>query len=305
MSGSGGGGLRSHRSPEELRRDVEKSLRESELDAEINRLLNKELAIINGRDIELVNKRLDEIVEALGQDLIEIDRLLYGGSVAKHTYVDGLSDVDSLVILKESVLAEDTPKALREAIRDAIDRRLPKGEVDKVDVGFAVTLTYKDGNEIQLLPAVERRGQIAISDKEGTGWSFIRPKAFQEKLTAINGSQDGKVIPTIKLAKAIVDGFEPRDRPGGYHMEALAVAAFQNYSGPRNNRAMLTHFFESAADRIKQPIADVTGQTSQIDEVFGPANSPERQRLSARLTRVAARMKSPTATIEKWRELLE
>jgi len=305
MSGSGGGGLHSHRSQEELRREVEESLRESELDAEVNRMLNSELALINSRDTGLVNDRLDAIAEALGEDLIEIDRLLYGGSVAKHTYVDGISDIDSLIVLKESALGEDTPVALVEAIEKAIKRNMPAGEIENVKSGFAVTVTYKDGGEIQLLPAVERKGEIAISDKQGSGWSLIRPKAFEEKLTAVNEKQGRHVVPTIKLAKAIIESFAERDRPGGYHMEALAVAAFEGYSGPRNNRAMLTHFFETAAERIKRPIADVTGQSSRIDERLGPENSSDRQRISACLTRVAARMNSPTTTIEKWRKLFE
>jgi hypothetical protein len=304
MGGSGGGGLHSNRNPEELRRDVEESLRETELEAEVSALLNQKLALINSRDTELINSRLDEIASALGEDVAEIDRLLFGGSVAKHTYVDGISDVDSLVVLKGEALSEESPDALRNEIKDALERNMKATGVEKIEVGFAVTVTYSDSTEIQLLPAIEREGRVAISDREGKGWSFIRPKAFAEKLTAVNAAQDGRVVPIVKLAKAIVDGFERENRPGGYHMEALGVAAFEGYSGPRNNRAMLIHYFESAADRIQRPIADVTGQSERIDEVFGGANSPERQRLSGKLTRVAARMRS-TTQIEKWRELFE
>jgi hypothetical protein len=305
MGGSGGGGFRSDRSPSELRAEVQRELRQSQLESDINGLLTQELAEINGRDVDLVNERLDEIISALGERLEHVDRLLYGGSVAKHTYVDGLSDVDSLVVLKPGVLDTDTPQALLNSIERALRSDLDMGKVDDIVKGFAVTVKYKDGNEIQLLPAVERGGGLAISDKTGTGWSYIRPKAFEERLTEINRQQAGRVVPIIKLAKAVIDAsLSASERPGGYHMEALAVDAFRDYSGPRSSRAMLTQLFVHAAERIKRPIADITGQSERIDEKFGSANSQERQQVSAALSRIASRMTSATSVAE-WRTLFE
>ncbi|MBE2318600.1 nucleotidyltransferase [Solirubrobacter sp. CPCC 204708] len=305
MGGSGGGGLHSSRSADELRAEVQKELEQARLESDVNALLNEQLALINNRDTELVNERLDEITNALGDRIAGIDRLLYGGSVAKHTYVDGLSDVDSLVVLKHEALDGDTPSALRSAMERALRQGLDMGRVASIDAGFAVTVTYKDGNQIQLLPAVERGGNIAISDKAGTGWSFIRPRAFEERLTHTNREQGGRVVPTIKLAKAVVDAsLGERDRPGGYHMEALAVDAFRGYQGPRNAKAMLGHFFSHAAERIKRPIADVTGQSTRIDETFGAENSPHRQRVATALRRIASRMQNARSA-EEWRRLLE
>jgi hypothetical protein len=305
MGGSGGGGFRSSRSPSELGAEVKRELQKAKLESDVNSLLAEQLASVNNRDVRLINERLDEIVAAVGERIEEIDRLLYGGSVAKHTYIDGLSDVDSLVVLKSSALDEDTPQALLGAMERALKQGLDMGKVDDIVKGFALTVKYTDGNEIQLLPAVERDGRVAISDKEGTGWSFIRPKAFEQRLTAANREQDGRVVPTIKLAKAVGDAsLSDMDRPGGYHMEALAVEAFRGYEGPRNNKAMLTHFFKRAAERIKQPVADVTGQSARIDETFGPANSTARQRVSSALARIAARMESATSLAE-WRALFD
>lgn len=305
MGGSGGGGFRRSTPANELRAEVQQELQQARLDSDVNALLAEQLASINNRDVELIDKRLDEIVGALGDRMEDIDRLLYGGSVAKHTFVDGLSDVDSLIVLKASVLDADTPQALRVAIERALRQGLDMGQVQGIDTGFAVTVRYKDGNEIQLLPAVERGGRIAISDKEGTGWSFIRPKEFEQRLTAANKEQDGRLVPTVKLAKAVVDATLAKgDKPGGYHMEALAVEAFRGYDGPRDTKAMLTRFFEQAADRIKRPIADSTGQSARIDEVFGDVGSAARQRVSAALRRMASRMRSAT-TAEEWRRLFE
>lgn len=305
MGGSGGGGFRTNRDPAELRSEVQRELAQAKLESDVNALLNEQLALINSRDTELINTRLDGIQAALGERLADLDRLLFGGSVAKHTYVDGLSDVDSLVVLRAQALDADTPEALRNAIARALNQGLDMGQVERIDRGFAVTVTYKDGDQIQLLPAVEREGGVSISDKAGTGWSFIRPKAFQEQLTKTNREQDGRVVPTIKLAKAIIDSaLSDRDRPGGYHVEALAVDAFRGYVGPRNAKAMVTRLFSHAAERIKRPLADVTGQSPRIDEVFGPAGSPHRQSVSAALRRIASRMESADSA-DDWRRLFE
>jgi hypothetical protein len=85
------------------------------------------------------------------------------------------------------------------------------------------------------------------------------------------------VIPTIKLAKAMFDNNLGDSAPAGYHVEALAVAAFENYTGPRDHSAMLTHLVSSASENVRRPIRDVTGQSPHVDADLGPANSSVRQ----------------------------
>src|SRR5258707_11460410 len=72
-------------------------------EADINLYLQQLLAKLTDRDPEKTKTYLDEIVSVL-HDYQEVDRLLFGGSVAKHTYVDGLSDVDALVVLNRDDL---------------------------------------------------------------------------------------------------------------------------------------------------------------------------------------------------------
>jgi hypothetical protein len=292
------------RSTEEIRREVEESLRRAQLDSEVNNLLTSELAEVNARDVELVNERLDEIKESLGDKVQGFDRLLFGGSVAKHTYVDGLSDIDSLVVLDAGAVEGEDPADLRSVLARVLEGRLNKGEVDDIRIGdLAVTVVYKDGQEIQLLPAVERGGKLAISSSDGTTWSSIDPAAFRERLSAVNQAQGGQVVPAIKLAKVVIANRPESERLGGYHVEALAVEAFRNYEGPRTHKAMLTHFFKAARERVLRPITDVTGQSSSIDEKYGAANSPERQRLSAALEGIGRRMEQAGAS-DEWRRLI-
>jgi predicted nucleotidyltransferase len=68
---------------------------------------------------------------------------LFGGSVAKHTYVDGLSDIDSLLVINGSDLAEGTP---REALK----------KIEKI-------LSGKLGDEV-LTPIRDKTGQSVHVD---------------------------------------------------------------------------------------------------------------------------------------------
>lgn len=301
----GSGGRSSSPTPgemEEVRRQIREDLRRQEIEVELNEVLAEELAGYNDRDTELVQQRLDEIAESLDDATIDIDRLLFGGSVAKHTYVDGLSDVDALVVLDAPGAA---PSELVERFRAALEARLGKGDVLSVDAGnLAVTITYRDGSQVQLLPAVERDGHTSIASEDGTTWRHIRPHKFAEKLTKVNAANDRAVVPTIKLGKAAMAGFPEAQRLSGYHVEAIAVDAFRNYTGRRDRLSMLRHLIAHAADAVMRPTGDITGQSVHIDAHLGPAGSASRQVIRQSLERLASRLNQVT-TGEELRRLLD
>ena len=72
-----------------------------------------------------------------------------------------------------------------------------------VDAVHAVTVKYRDGTEIQLLPAVRVDGELAVSSGDSDSWVQIRPREFARVRTATNQSQGRAVVPAIKLVKAI------------------------------------------------------------------------------------------------------
>jgi hypothetical protein len=305
VGGSGKGFTLSRYELQQLQSTMEERLAEQRRDAEVNSLLRRELLAANDRDDALVNARLDEIQEVLGEQVEEFDRVLFGGSLAKHTYVEGLSDVDSLVVLHDSALLDQSPAAFREEFAEALRSALSPADVEVITVGLrAVTVHYRDGAEVQLLPAVERKGSVSISAPTGREWQHgIHPQAFTDQLTAVNAAQSRMVVPTIKLAKQLLASQVPgEERPSGYHTEALGVAAFQAYDGPRTPKAMLGHLVRSASQRVREPMADVTGQSAYVDEALGPAQSVQRARLSRTLENLARALDG--APPERWRELL-
>jgi hypothetical protein len=305
MGGSGGGGSYSG-TDEELartREQVRRELEQQQLTADINQFLAEQLAGYNERDTRAVEDKLDQIEEALRERGHEVDRLLFGGSVAKHTYVNGLSDVDSLVYLDGP--RSGSPAEVLTGFAAALRAILPPSAVSEIAVGrMAVTVTYQDGTQVQLLPATERGEHTVIPSPNGTDWKAVRPHKFTQKLTESNRRNGNGVVPAIKIAKALIDGFPRDQRLSGYHVEALAVDAFKTYNGPRDRASMLHHLLRHAADAVLRPTGDITGQTVHIDEHLGRTGSPARRNISRSLRAIETALASASSE-EQYRHAFE
>ena len=247
---------------------------------EINSRLSDQLKEYNDRDHEAINRHRQTVRQALEQDE-DVVRILFGGSVERHTYVEGLSDVDALVIVNRSKLSSELPQNAIERMEALIRRRLPNTKIRTGDL--AVTVTYSDGVEMQFLPAIERKDGIRIADPAINGWSVvIRPDRFRAKLTKVNQARRGQVIPAIKLMKGLANKAIPNknERITGYHMESIAIEAFRTYRGPTDLRSIVIHFCESASKIVLKPISGSTGQSDNVDEYMDEARSPRRRRAS-------------------------
>jgi len=230
--------------------------------------------------------------------------LLFGGSVAKHTYVDGLSDIDSLVILNKTDLADATPNEVKKYFVERLKERFPKTDIHSGKL--AVTLNFS-GCEIQLLPAVKSGENLKIADRNGQDWARIKPKAFSEKLSAINQNVGRKVVPIIKLAKAIISNLPEKHQISGYHAESIAVKVFKTYSGDLKQKEMIKHYFSEASKLVKGHIRDNTGQSVHVDDYLGSANSLERKIVSDAFGRVHRRMKNAdsSGSAAEWQKLFD
>jgi hypothetical protein len=274
---------------------------------QVAELFSDYLKNFNDRDVAQVRERLDQIKELIADHTDEALEQNFGGSVAKHTYVEGLSDIDALLILNNTQVECD-PETAKATIADALGQRLPGG--CEVRTGeLAVTVTYPDGQEIQLLPAVRKDdGGLRIqSATRPNAWSHINPAGFQKALTKTNQECGGKLIPTIKLVKAINGALPEGQQLSGYHIESLAISAFRSYAGTCSTTAMVKEFFRQAPDLVRQPIRDRTGQSVHVDDYLGAENSAQRQQASQTLSRIHRRMQTATAAgdLDGWRDLFE
>lgn len=304
MGGGGGGGY-FHSDPDEvvkMLRKAEASTEDVKFEVDTASMLSSLLTNFNDRDHDAINTHLEEIRKALGRDIDGTVDLHYAGSVAKHTYVDGLSDVDSLVMLDNCELAGRPPEEAKDYFVQRLKERFPTTEVWSGNL--AVTLKFSDA-EVQLLPAVACGDSIKISDGTGKSWAQISPKNFSAALTEVNQSKGNKVVPVIKLAKAIIAGLPEQHQISGYHAEALAVKIFRSYDGEIALKPMVKHFFREASQAVNGPIKDSTGQSIHVDEYLGPSNSLERKIVSDAFGRINRKMANAdsSASISEWGKL--
>ena len=244
-------------------------------DNEVNGWLGDKLKEYNDRPVEDINRHIDHLRDALEWTDDDVVRPLYGGSVHKHTYVDGLSDIDVLMTINDSAMSGMTPRDAIAHMEDLISKRLPKTDVSSGDM--AVTVRYSDKIEIQLLPAIRRKDGIRVADPGTNRWSdVVHPDRFAKKLTEVNQANRGRVIPTIKLVKGLQVGVirNEDERISGYHVESLAIEAFQGYPGPYDLKSMVIRFCDFASGAVMNPIKDSTGQSRHVDEDLGEPGSP-------------------------------
>lgn len=307
MGGGGGGGPFINRSPEQVARmirETEDATAIKSFETELSALLADFLSTANSRDEELVSERIEYIKEGLADVLEESIDLLFGGSVAKHTYVDGISDIDSLLILNDPEISTSKPSDALNKIGSEIHDIV--AESADVSVGrLAVTVEYPDGMSVQILPAFRKGTQLKVPSFIRDDWSNISPKKFQNALTRRNSECGGKLVPTIKLAKAAIGRLPESQRLSGYHVESLAIAAFRDYRGPMTTAAMLPIFFEKAKLLVAEPIRDSTGQSVHVDDYLGPTNSDRRVAAGHVLGRIGKRMRNASAHMsrEQWEAL--
>jgi len=295
----GGGGRRSSYTGQKaealarvVRKDAEKSV--GQFEVELATYLSSLLAVYNARDTALVTRRLDQAKQAIEDELETSFDQLFGGSVAKHTYVDGLSDIDALLVVNDLKFQGARPTNILEEITKILRERLPPGAT--VDHGrMAVSVSYEDGMIIFLNAAAPTEKGLKVPSAKQGGWSDIDPDGFRNALTKVNDDCGGKLVPTIKLAKAVIANMPERYQLTGYHVESIAIAAFRDYKGPKTTETMLPLFFERAKDLVLAPIRDSTKQSVHVDGYLGPEDDEARRNVSHLLGNIAKRMRNASA----------
>ena len=104
------------------------------------------------RNGQRVSQRLEEIRGVLGHAGYGMVQTKFGGSAKRGTYVTGLSDVDALLIVNQTGLDSRPPSETIELVRDVIQGHFR--DIAVTAGKLAVTVTYANGPELQLLPAI-------------------------------------------------------------------------------------------------------------------------------------------------------
>ena len=124
--GGSGGFFSSSADPAKLSRETREAEEKAQTEAfetDVNDFLTSELADFNDRDVDGINNILETVQKDIEGEIEGTVELQFGGSIAKHTYVDGLSDVDALVLMDRSDVADRDPAALRKQLADTLCAR--------------------------------------------------------------------------------------------------------------------------------------------------------------------------------------
>lgn len=307
MCGGGGSSIGPSPTPARVSALVQEATQAQErtdYQARANDVLLEALQQANARDSAAVGNHLGEIQAALEDRLEDSVQLRYGGSVRKHTYVDGLSDVDILVLVRGDVAADASPKDLIRQFESTLRERLTGAEITAGDL--SVKVRFADGADLQILPAFRSGTGYRIARPRGESWSgVVRPDAFARSLTSVNQANGGAVVKAIKLTKIAQESLPPGDRLDGYHLESIAVRAFEGYQGSSQPKETLLHLLRRTAEAVRTPVQEPTGQSTYVDSYLGEAGSPERLRIAGKFRRLANLLEvaDERADLDAWQRI--
>src|SRR4051812_768369 len=108
----GSGGERVERIFSDLKKSAGTQVARTQYQADVGELFASLLAFFNNRDQEAIRSSVESILAALEGAIDGEISLLFGGSVAKHTFVNGLSDVDMIAYFDQGEHGNKTPADL-------------------------------------------------------------------------------------------------------------------------------------------------------------------------------------------------
>ena len=272
----------------------------------VNNRIREKLKELNYRDTKQIRTHLNTINAALNKDDSGKINLILGGSLQKHTYVHGISDVDVLAKIDKSDMRDLPPKKILKNFTKRLQTRLPTSKIKKGKLAATVKF-LTSGREFQVLPTFPTENGIKLNNGNGKTWGDpIIPSKFTSKLTQINEENAYLVIPVIKIFKSITNALPEDMQLKGYHLENISTRAFNHYKGCKTPKDMLVHLTRYTSKAIKKPIRDVTGESDYLDSYLGRAQSQRRKNIHKALQIILRRMKRADSevSLEKWDKLL-
>jgi hypothetical protein len=274
-------------------------------EVDVNAHLDQVLSNFNSRDSRAISSEIDSIKNALGEEIEGTVSTRFGGSLSKNTHVSGLSDIDTLVILNNTELADKPPAKVLNYFFKILKKEYGDENVRKGDM--SVTVTFDEG-DLQLLPAIKYKTGVKIPD--GLEWSgVVKPTLFARRLTVLNQKLNGKLIPVIKIIKGINSQFPDKVKLKGYHIEALALQIFEPKvvaSPTIKSKDLIVSFFSEASDLVKHQIKDISKQNQYVDDYLGKKSDIRRVLAAEVLNRTFRKLELADSgkLTEVWKEII-
>lgn len=239
------------------------------------------------RDAKSQMQYRNDAKDAINSNIDGYVDIEYGGSVSKATYVAGISDLDCRVYINHSSLVSKSPDEIKKYIARQLKSKDPKISSVKVG-GMGVTVRYRDGTEMQFIPAIRTRYGYKLPN--GNRWSkVVYEDRFKRDFSRTNQKCGGTLYPLVRVIKK-QNYLNPLSQQlSGHHIESVANKIFKHYpkSAPRTLEAMMDYYYRYAPRQIVHRTRDKTGQSSFVDkDKLGNPASKNRQAAARSMGRV-------------------
>lgn len=242
------------------------------------------------RDREKHMQYRNEAADLINEEIDGPVDIVYAGSVAKGTYVEGVSDVDIHVRVNGTSLEGKSPAEVKAYIR----QQLAKSPNVKTttETSKTVTATYKDGTEMQFVPVIRTKNGYRVAN--GNRWSnVVYEDCFRRDFQRTNKKCGGRLTTLVRNLKKDNAKRPKSQQMSGHHIEAMANRIFKQApaSKTRSLKSMSEYYHRHASRHIRHRMRDITGQSDYVDKrsLGGPDSSSRRvlsRRFSARADRL-------------------
>ena len=242
------------------------------------------------RDFERHMQYRNEAEDAINEGIDDSVDIVYAGSVAKGTYVEGISDVDNHVRINGTSLEKKSPAEVKAYIRQQLSK-LP--DVKSVtETSRTVTVTYRDGTEMQFVPVIKTKNGYRVAD--GNRWSnVVYENRFKRDFQRTNKKCGGRLTALVRFLKKENADNPKGQRMSGHHIEVMANRIFKSAPASKTHDVgtMAVYYHQHASRHIRHRMRDVTGQYTYVDKrSLGGPDSESRRALSRRFASRARRM---------------
>ena len=244
------------------------------------------------RDFERHMQNRNEAEDAINEGIDDSVDIVYAGSVAKGTYVEGVSDVDNHVRINGTSLENKRPAEVKAYIRQQLSK-LPNVK-SVTETSRTVTVTYRDGTEMQYVPVIKTKNGYRVAD--GKRWSnVVYENRFRRDFQRTNKKCGGRLTSLIRILKTDNASDPKSQRMSGHHIEVMANRIFKQAPASKTKTlmSMYGYYQQHASRHIRHRMRDVTGQSTYVDKrSLGGPDSESRRALSRRFASRARRMNS-------------
>lgn len=252
----------------------------------------EEFAPRQKRDREKHMQYRNEARDSINEGIDGSVDIVYAGSVAKGTYVEGVSDVDCHVRINGTSLEGKSPDEVKAYMRQQLAKN--PNVKSATETSKTVTVIYKDGTEMQFVPVIRTKNGYRVA--AGGRWSkVVYENRFRRDFQRTNEKCGGRLTTLVSFLKR-ENSLRPKSQQmSGHHIEAMANRIFKQAPASKVHDigVMFVYFHRHASRHIRHRMRDITGQSDYVDKrSLGGPDSRARRVLSRRFAARADRLRS-------------